>query len=250
MQKSRRGHLFQDQTTARPATACPPLQRPSRIRCLNLTRGGVEQKGACYRMATPPATAGCLQCLSLVIVRDLAVADSMPDEGDLLPALLAAVAFGIALVSLRTWQHATDPFTAEQCVRHVPSREVVSVSVIVTETFASKHRKCTKLLEAAASGPRSRWKVRTVGDRDDDPKACRMHTMGDVAAFIRRVRRVSRTSGKMAGTLFPCDAAQQAAPAKMVGPRRPGRPGAASKKRARPGSGTECRKSLRDLFAA
>ena len=96
------------------------------------------------------------------------MADSTPDDADLLPTLLAAVAFGVALVSLRTWQLASDPFTAEECVRHVPSCEAVPMSVVVTETFAAEHRRCTQLLQlVVASGQRSRWKVRTVGDSED-----------------------------------------------------------------------------------
>ena len=167
--KSRRGQLFQkpSKTAASSATACP---RPPRIRCLNLTRSEVEQKGTAYRMAT--ATVRDLQLLHLIILRDMTAANTLPqDDADLLTAMLAAVAFGVALVPLRTWQRDRDPFTAEQCVRHVPSCEVVPMSVVVSETFAAKHRRCTQLLEIAASGPKSRWKVRTVGECEDGPKA-------------------------------------------------------------------------------
>ena len=60
-------------------------------------------------MVMPPGSNGSLQMFHLIIVRDLTAADIVPDEGDLLPALLAAMAFGIAVVSLRTWQRETDP---------------------------------------------------------------------------------------------------------------------------------------------
>ena len=188
-----------------------------------------------------------LQSVHLIILQDMTLADSMPNEGDLLIALLVAVAFGATLISLHAWQRTTDPFTSEKCVRHVPSREAVDVSVVVTETFAERHRRCTQLLEAAASGPRSRWKVRTVGDIVEDKKAFRVHTMSDLASFIRRVRRISNASGVMAGTLFSSSSQQRVSASQQTAPT--GKESQSSSKGStRPRAESERRPSLRELF--
>ena len=207
VQKSRRCNLFADSKMPSSAMACPRAQRPSHVHCLNLTGSEVEDKGAGYVMLTPPVAATCMESADLILLNDLSTADAMPDEGDLLLAMLAAVAFGIPLVDKRTWQQEVDPFVSEASVRHVPSLEKVSMAVLLTPTFTEKHGRCTKVLRAASARPRSRWQVKMATDAVQDAKAYRIDCMTDVVPFIRRARRVLRTSRKVVGKLFPEPAA-------------------------------------------
>ena len=204
MGNSRRGKLFTDTTVA--AASPHAAARPRAcVRCLNLSGSALTDKGPRYRMLRPPVAAKTVPKLDLIILGELSLADTMPDEGDLLVAMLAAVAFGITLVDKRTWQTAADPFVSEACVRHVPSLEKVPVTVVLSEAFAQKHGRYTKVLEAASASQRSKWHVKAEAGADGT-----VHRIGcanDVAAFIRRMRRVLRTSEKIAGTLFPSAAA-------------------------------------------
>ena len=121
--------------------------------------------------------------------------------------MLAAVAFGITLVAKRTWQGEDDPFVSDACVRHVPSLEKVSMTVLLTASFNQKHAKCAKVMRAASARPRSKWQVKIEADAVEDTKAWRVDCLADVAALIRRVRRILRPGGKIQGTLFPDSAA-------------------------------------------
>ena len=205
--KPRRGGLFSDAPKPNTATACPRPQRPRRVRSLNLTASMLEDKGAGYRMITPPMTARDLENVDLIILSDLSIADSMPHDGDLLVAMLAAVAFGITLVAKQTWQREDDPFVSEACVRHVPSLEKVAMTVLLTAPFTQKHARCAKVLQAASARPRSKWQVKIAADAAEDAKAWRVDCLSDVAPFIRRARRILRPGGKVQGTFFPASAA-------------------------------------------
>ena len=205
--KQRRGGLFSDEPKMNTATACPRPQRPRRVRSLNLTASMLDDKGAGYRMVTPPMTAKDVENVDLIILSDLSVADSMPHDGDLLVAMVAVVAFGITLVAKQTWQREDDPFVSDACVRHVPSLEKVAMTVLLTAPFTQKHARCAKVLQAASARPRSKWQVKIEADAAEDTKAWRVDCLSDVAAFIRRARRIERPGGKVQGTLFPAPAA-------------------------------------------
>ena len=241
MPEQRRGRLF-SQPGKKTATACPRLQRPRRVRCLNLTASVLDNKGAGYRVATPPMTARDMGNVDLIVLRDLSVADSMPHDSDFLLAMLAAVAFGITLVAKETWQSEDDPFVSDACVRHVPSLDKVPVTVLLTARFTQKHTKCAKVLQAASARPRSKWKVNKMTAADEDAKACCIDSLSDIAAFIRRVRRLLRPGDKLEGTLFAASSAKSLTCQGIVGSQRDASAGK--------GSGTEAPRgaALRALF--
>ena len=81
------------------------------------------------------------------------------------------------------------------------------MTVLLTAPFTQKHAKCAKVLRAASARPRSKWQVKTGADAAEDTKAWRVDCLSDVAAFIRRARRILRPGGKVQGTLFPASAA-------------------------------------------
>ena len=205
--KQRRGGLFSDAPKMNTVKACPRAGPRRRVRSLNLTGFKLGDKGSRYPVVTPPITARDVENVDLVVLSDLSIADSMPHDGDLLVAMLAAVAFGITLVAKRTWQGEDDPFVSDACVRHVPSLEKVPMTVLLTASFNLKHAKCAKVMQAASARPRSKWRVKIEADGVRDTKAWRVDCLADVAALIRRVRRILRPSGKIKGTLFPDSAA-------------------------------------------
>ena len=215
--KPRRGGLFSVATKANTAMACPRVQRPRRVRSLSLTASVLDDKGAGYRMVTPPFTARDVENVDLIILDDLSVADSMPHTGDLLLVMLAAVAFGIPLVGRQTWQSVDDPFVSEACVRHVPSLENVALTVVLSVPFAQKHARCAKVLSAASTRPRSKWRVKCETAAAGDTKARRVECLSDVAALIRRVRRIRRPRGNVQGALFPVTAAVSLTPEGSAG---------------------------------
>ena len=207
VQNPRRGRLFSDAPKTNTATACPRPQRPRRVCSLSLTGSKLDDKGAGYRMETPPFMARDVENLDLIILPQLSLADSMPHDADLLLAMLAAVAFGITLVAKQTWQREDDPFVSDACVRHAPSLEKVAMTVVLTAPFTQKHARCAKVLQAVAARPRSKWEVKMGADAAEDAKAWRVHCLSDVATLIRRARRIQRRGGKVQGSLFPASSA-------------------------------------------
>ena len=209
VQKQRRGCLFRDAPKVNTATACPRTGTPRRVRSLNLTGSKLDDKGSrYYPVVTTSIAAKDVEKVDLIVLSDLSIADTLPHDGDLLVAMLAAVAYGITLVAKQTWRREDDPFASDACVRHVPSLENVPITVLLTAYFNLKHAKCAKVLREASARPRSKWKVNIEGDAVDSKNAWRVDRLADVAALIRRTRRLRRSSGKIQGTLFPESAAR------------------------------------------
>ena len=173
-----------------------------------MTASVLDDKGAGYRIAAPPMTAKDMGNVDLIVLSDLSLADSMPHDSDFLLAMLAAVAFGITLVAKQTWQREDDPFVSDACVRHAPSLDKVTMTVLLTARFTQKHTKCAKVLQAASACPRSKWKVKKEAAAAEDAKACCIDSLSDIAAFIRRVRRLLRPGDKLEGTVFAASAAK------------------------------------------
>ena len=129
--------------------------------------------------------------------------------------MLAAVAYGISLVDKRTWEKEQEPCMAAACVQHVPSLQQVPASLFLTEAFQKKHRHCSQLLKTASARPRSKWRI-----AEEEKAYVKMHRVSctdDVAAFIRRARRILRPGGKVQGTLFPASAAMSLISKELVG---------------------------------
>ena len=176
-------------------------------------------KGPTYREADGSSA----EMPDLIVVSDLKAANALPDQGDLIFGMLLAVAYGISLVDEHTWVKEKDPFMAAACVRHVPSVEKVPAILSLTEAFQTKHRHCSQLLKTASAWPGSKWRI--AAEEKAGEKQHRVDCAEDVAAFVRRVRRLNRPSGQMQGSLFPAEwedwrlpkaAAQKKAKAKAV----------------------------------
>ena len=206
-QGSRRGRLFHPQPVA--STPRTPLgaNRPSCIRCLNLSGVSLAaEKAGGYLVLAPPVSAESMARVHMVILQNTSLMDTMPDD-DMLYTFLAIVALGITVVSAATWQRSHDPFESGSVVRHVPARERVPMSIVMTATFAATQKRYHKLLTHCSSAAKSKWTVAVIGDSVPGERQHHLplRTLADVRKLIQRVRRICRNSEHFTGTMFPKD---------------------------------------------
>ena len=121
-QAPRKNHMYRGaDPAAAPAAASRPLRAaacPGRVLYLNLAEAPLSSKGPRY---VRTASASRMPPPHLLVLQDLAAADLLPQKGDLLVGMLAAVSLGIPIVDRCTWERETDPLRSEDCVRHAPS---------------------------------------------------------------------------------------------------------------------------------
>ena len=125
---SRCGRMFKKPTPADAARAKAKAKakfsrRPSTVRCLNLSNQIIMEKGPCYSIINPPASAKDLTRMNLVIVKSssLTVFDNIiTDDAHVLQALLVLVAFGLTVISFEAWQSERDPLHIDKVSAQCP----------------------------------------------------------------------------------------------------------------------------------
>jgi hypothetical protein len=121
---------------------------------------------------------------------------------------VAAVALGLAVVDRSSWESHLSGGSCKVRLQHTPRLNAPLV-LCLSEAFAAKHRSLCAFLRELAALKDSKWQLQVgpptpaaAKPKKDEPPTHEIKDLPTLADFIRKFRRLSKSTGLHVGSVF------------------------------------------------